>query len=313
MKNRTTYLFVLLIFAGLWNSCEDIIEEDLGNNLVTILSPSDSLHSEISSITFWWEKLEGAEGYNLQIAKPSFLNVSQLCLDTNITSDKFIFSLIPGQYQWRIKAYNGSSCTEYVTYNLSIDSTADLSGQTIILLSPTDKDTTNKTTFTFKWDTLYNADDYRIDICTPDFSGTKVLSIVTESDTFKYPLQEGRYEWGVRGQNSLTNTPFSKRSLYIDITVPNIPSLLTPANNTNMNDSIINFSWSRGVVTGSTIKDSLYIYFDSTMTTIKRAKYLSLTNYTDSLGVGTFFWRVRSIDAAENYSNYSALRKLTLH
>jgi hypothetical protein len=255
----------------------------------------------------------GAEGYNLQIVSPSFSSITRLVLDSNISKNKFTYSLMPGAYQWRVRAYNNSSETDYVTYSITIDSTADITQQTIILVSPSDKDTTNQMSFTFRWDTIYNADDYRFEIWKTNFSETNFLSITLEVDSFNYTLGEGAYEWGVRGQNSTTNTQYSKRTIYIDTTNPNTPVLLTPANNDTISDSLtLFFSWSRGSVTGSSIKDSLYIYTDQSMAIIKRQKFLNSTTYTDSLGIGNYWWRIRSIDAAGNYSNYSVLRKFTV-
>lgn len=312
MKNNIHVAIVFAVCSVLLLSCEDIFEKNLKKENVEILAPYSGLETNISTITFWWNKLDGATGYNLQIVTPTFSNIIKLVLDTNITTNKFTFSMIPGSYQWRVKAYNNSSETDYVTYSLTIDSTANLTQQTIVLVSPSNHDTTNITAFTFKWDTLYNADDYRFEIWTPDFSGTQLLSLTLETDSLHYTLSEGAYEWGVRGQNSSTNTQYSKRSLYIDLTNPNTPALLTPSNSAILNDTIIYFSWSRGTVTGSGIKDSLYIYTDSSMVHIKRQKYLSAAYYSDSLGLGSYWWRVRSIDAAGNYSNYSLLRKFKI-
>jgi hypothetical protein len=313
MKNKTFVFIVFFICAGFLLSCEDIFEKNLKKENVEILAPTNGLESDISTITFWWNEVDGALGYSLQVVSPTFSSVSKLILDTNISKNKFTYSLIPGSYQWRVRAYNNSSETDYVTYSLTIDSTADITQQTIILVSPSDKDTTNQMSFTFRWDTIYNADDYRFEIWIPDFSGTNFLSVTLEADNFNYTLVEGAYEWGVRGQNSTTNTQYSKRTIYVDTTNPNTPALLTPTSNDTISDSLsLDFSWSRGTVTGSSIKDSLYIYTDQTMAIIKRQKYLNSTTYTDSLGIGNYWWRIRSIDAAGNYSSYSVLRKFTV-
>lgn len=312
MKNKISVFILSAICAMFLLSCEDFFEANLEKESIHILAPANGQETNISTITFWWNEVEGAEGYNLQIVSPTFSNITQLVLDTNITKNKFTCSLLPGTYQWKVNAYNNSSETDYMTYSLTIDSTADLTQQTILLTLPSNYDTTNQTLFAFMWDTLYNADDYRFEIWTPNFSGSNVVSVTLETGSFNYTLEEGAYEWGVRGQNSSTNTQYSKRTLYVDITNPNTPILLTPASNATLNDTVIDFSWSHGTVTGSSIKDSLFIYTDSLMVNIKLQKYLNATTFSDSLGLGSYFWRVRSIDAAGNYSNYGLLRKFNI-
>jgi len=79
-----------------------------------------------------------------------------------------------------------------------------------------------------------------------------------------------------------------------------------------LTDTINTLFWNRGTETGSSITDSLYIYNDSLMTNLNTGIYTTGTSYSDSLGVGSYFWRVRSIDAATNKSNYSALNKFTI-
>jgi hypothetical protein len=313
MRNRVPLFILIISTASIILSCKDVFERDLKKKDMVIYAPANELRSTISTITFWWNEIEGADGYNIQIVSPTFSSITKLVLDSNVSNNKFTFSLLPGDYQWRVKAYNNSSETEYLTYTLYIDSTANITQQTIILNSPADKDTTKSMSFTFKWNTIYNADDYRFEIWTPNFSGTNVLSVSLATDSFKYVLDEGAYEWGVRGQNSTTNTQYSKRSIFIDTTRPNTPVLIAPILNDTISDTIsLDFSWSHGIVTGSSIKDSLYIYSDQAMMNIIRQKYLNSTTYTDSLGNGNFWWRVRSIDAAGNYSNYSSLRKFTV-
>lgn len=315
---RTHYLkkvnttIILVIFIGiltLGTSCRDIVEKDLSKSTVTVNAPKDSLKTTLSTLMFWWEATDGADEYQIQIAKPSFTNIEAFITDTLVNGTKFFFSFTPGKYQWRIRAVNGSSNSPYQTYSITIDSTADISQQTISLLSPSENDTTNQTYFLFSWKTIYNANDYRFEIWSPDFNGNKILSINLEADTIHYTLPEGKYQWGIRGQNATTNTLFSKRSLFIDISAPNTPVLSNPT----VKDSIVNFIWSRGLESGSEISDSLYVYSDTiyynTITSIKT----KLKTYSDTLLKGTYFWQVRSMDAAGNKSNYSSLKKLIIN
>lgn len=306
-------LFVLTISIS---SCKDVFEEDLAKKTVTINSPQNGLQTTNSTQVFWWEPVEGAMKYNLQIVSPAFINIQKLILDTNVTVCKFEFTLTPGLYEWRVKAYNSSSYTSYTTYSLQVDSTADLSAQQIVLIAPGSSFATNQTGVLFSWYELYNADDYRFELRTPDWNGNLVINpVITTYDTLNLTLEEGTYAWGVQAHNSTSNSPFSTRVITIDLTNPNIPLLSYPAANVTINDSALTastiaFGWVRGVNAGSAIHDSLYIASDSLFSTIFDSALLTDTTYSKSFTTaGNYYWKVRSYDVAGNKSNYSVTRK----
>ena len=309
-------IICLLLFTVLaWTCKPDFIEVDLSKTTVVLRAPSDNLQTSTFTHTFWWYEVEGATGYEIQVVSPSFANLATLLLDSNTISDQYTLTLTPGSYEWQVRAYNGSSTTPFTTFTLGIDSSPDLASQFMVLTSPVNNWVTNQMTVTFKWDTLSNADDYRFEIYTPDFNGTVELAPQTEtgdstSHTFS---QEGIFQWRVRGQNDFSNTPYTTYLLEIDTTAPNVPSLSLPLNNQNLTDSINTWNWDRGVVTGSSIMDSLFFYSDTNMVNLILDVYTANTSYADSIGgPGDYYWRVLSIDAASNRSAYSVLRKFTI-
>jgi len=116
----------VLTIALLSGGCSIIFEEDLSMEIVQVNMPIDRTVSQDSSQLFWWEMLEGAIGYNLQIVAGSFFEPLYLLVDTNITGDKFLFDLLPGAYEWRIKGWNNYSETDYSNSILTIiDSTTN--------------------------------------------------------------------------------------------------------------------------------------------------------------------------------------------
>ena len=304
------YILIGLVLISL-ASCEDFFEKNISRSRVYLLSPPDGLVSIIVSQTFWWQELDGAVEYNLQIVSPSFSHIERLCLDTNIAFNKFTFSVLPGTYEWRVKAFNFSSETPWSIHTLTIDSTTDISHQTIMLLTPADKDTTNTLTFFFSWEQLYNADNYNYQV---DYNTSQIVSMDMEGDsiTLFFTEGDGSYSWKVRGQNSISNTQYSFRSFYIDTEPPPVPQLVTPAPNAVLPDSTVYFSWNRPVQTGSSVRDSLLIANDSLFQQLVDAQFLTVPEFTDSLGLGIYYWKVRSIDKAGNKSNYSAFRKCTI-
>lgn len=86
------------------------------------------------------------------------------------------------------------------------------------LLAPTDAAVLNDTDVTFVWKTVEGANEYVIQVATPDF--TNPLQIVTDSTvtTTSFSttlLATTTYEWRVKAKNPNYETAFSTRSLEI--------------------------------------------------------------------------------------------------
>lgn len=311
MRKYLLYVIMILMVIMSDYSCTLIFDADIRDETVVLLSPPNGYITTVATQQFWWETIAFADKYQVQLVSPSFDNIERLFVDTLTTSNNFNYSLIPGEYQWRVRAINESYETEYSTFSLRIDSTADISQEIIQLLQPVNYDTTNVTDQFFKWVLLYNAEDYNFQMY---YSGGLIISFNTVNDTVYENLEEGDglYEWKIRGQNEFSNTAYSSRFIYLDTQSPEKPQLLSPANNAHLNDTIVRFVWERKNESGSGIWDSLYVSTDSLHTNDKIRAYLSKTWFEDSLGTGVYYWRVRSIDAAGNKSEYSNTWKLTI-
>lgn len=307
MKNHTAFIFIILILF--FTSCKDIVETDLSDKNVAILSPVNNSVSASFSQTFWWQEIDGAITYKLQIVKPNFSSIQELTIDTTIATTQFSFTLSPGTYQWRVKAMNGSSDTDYSVYNLTIDSTLDLSNQWVLLNSPVDKDSSSQATHLFSWQTLSNTDSYLFQIV---MNGLPIYTQTLTTTSINYTfLNDGTYQWRVFAQNATsTSSPVNAtRTITIDRVAPNTPVLSSPIANDSVSNPV-NLSW----VSDPTYSyDSVYVYADTNLTVLV-ASGISTNqtyNYTGTVGQD-YFWRVRSIDAVGNKSIYSNRRKFII-
>lgn len=303
MKNALAPLIIGLLL--LFSACEDFIEKDISGDSISILAPPNNLQTSIVTQTFWWNELEGAEEYNIQIVKGTFNFIEQFITDTSVTSNSLTYTLQPGSFQWRIRGQNNGYFTEYTTYNLFIDSTLDLTNQQVLLLEPLNNLISNQTDFTFKWTPLYNAEEYRFQLI-DSISGSNLVDVTISASEYDYSLTEGSYIWQVRAINSGSITAASKRNLFVDLTAPGTPVLLSPGYdamlNFGANDSLI---WSSGA---NSVGDSLFISNDSTFV-VSDKYYTNLSFYILTQQPGTYFWRVKSIDGANNESSFSMYRK----
>jgi hypothetical protein len=310
MSKRFQNRFIAVCFAGAsalgLSSCtHDIVEPDLSKETVVLLAPADSYTTTTLTHLFWWEEVENAKKYNLQVVKPGFSNIQQLLLDTNVTSNKFTFTLTPGTFQWRVKAFNSATSSPYSIFTLTIDSTVDLSAQTVVLVSPAANLVTKIPAHTFTWIKLYNASEYRLQVI--NASNSAVIDVIKTEDTATYTLSEGVYTWQVRAQNSTSFSPYSTRTITIDMTSPAVSVQNFPANNDTITGTdSLDWSPSAGAV-----GDSLFIYADSLMTTTSYKQFFNTVTYYAFTGTVNqdYFWQLKSVDAAGNWSAKGTLRK----
>jgi len=314
-------IYFILIIVALFLSCDDFFEEELDDKTVTLIAPSDALSTSNSSFTFWWDEVDGASKYNLQIVSPDFNGIEKLVLDTNITNTQFEVQLYPGDFEWRVKAFNGASETSFTTYSLKVDSSLNLSGANVLLSSPADFTATKDTNIDFSWEQVYNATDYTIKIRKGSWDNGEgeLLDETDNSTTYAYEfIDDGTYIWGVMATNGNFSSQYSKREITIDREVPDVPNQTSPDHGETIMDNSVIFNWTRNSDSGSPILEEIVIGTDSTFNSgiIKEISGLDLT-HTENFSVPEgssekYYWKIRSIDAAGNESAFTDFRRFTV-
>lgn len=302
MKTNFHFYLIWLITLIIGISCEDILVRDISKRTVNILSPTDNYVTNTLTQTFWWDEVKDAEQYRLQIVWPSFSSIQTLILDTLLTSNKFTFSLPrPGSYEWRVKAINNGSETNYFSHKLTVDSTLDLSTQVVVLFQPSDNFVSNGATFSFKWNSLYNATAYRFGISN-SITGLVIDTTVT-TNYLSLSLDTGEFIWKVRAENLISVSPYSQRLLTIDRESPQ-PSLQVSPQLAETLSSPLTLSWRRY---SGTVFDSLFVYSDTSLTTLTVQIAIADTFFeVTGTSFHKYFWRLKSVDAASNVSEYSS-------
>jgi len=299
-------------------SCQDIFVPDIEEESVYLLSPPDSLITYDYIITFWWENVPDAEKYNLQLVSPSFDSIVHIIADTNLSNTKFEnISLYPGEFEWRVSAYNSTSTTPYITRYFRIDSTESVSQ--VILISPDNNEYMNSSSVEFKWSSQEIADFYRYKLYLNDDlkldENYETNSITLPEDAADISeLNEGVYRWQVQAINDYSQSIFSEYAYTIDRTAPGSPVLTTPADNTTFSVDTVYLSWQRVYTDAYPLNpDSLYFFRDSLNTS--PILNLSIADSSFTLineGAGTYLWKVKSMDKAGNISQESEIRTFTI-
>jgi hypothetical protein len=306
-------LLMTIIFAG---SCKDIIEENLSKSMITIVAPANNVSSSVATQFFKWEEVEGAETYQLQIVKPDFDSITQFILDTTIKTTQYSYVLQSGVYQWRVRAKNNTSNTDYVVHNLIIDSSLNLASDKVPLSTPADNSFSKRLTNTFRWQTLPNASYYTFRVF---LNGTPIFSRDTTATTINYAFaSEDTYQWNVLAYNSSSNSTSNGGSPYtitIDTTTPVAPNpTYLPLNDTTSQNPVpITWSSAEAHATYQLLisKDSTFVNTGQTVKdTITSSLFYNFYNPTATLH---YFWKVRAIDAAANVGGYSVSKKFIPH
>lgn len=117
MKKKLLFVVILL---GLSN-CEAIFVEDISNDTIVLLAPSNNSMVTAGTIQFNWQEMSDATEYEIQIATPNFMNASQIVLDSLTSSSVISKDLVIGEYEWRVKALNSDFSTQYSINSFSVN------------------------------------------------------------------------------------------------------------------------------------------------------------------------------------------------
>lgn len=312
MPNKMTlkeFLILLMVF-GFVSCGEILLEKDISNQTVELVAPVNDAQFLSTGVTFTWNSVQDATKYQLQIAKPNFTNPLQIVLDTIQSNTSFTKQLAVGGYQWRVKALNSSYSTVFTTRSITIASNDDFQSNTVLLVLPASNLITNTPLQTLSWQAVIGATNYELQAF--DSTNTLVLNQNTTNTTYNYTFPEGSYQWKVRATNGTDFTLFSARSILVDLTPPNTPTLISPANASVTTATDISFQWSRTPIIGSTERDVVYIYSDSALTSLL-SETQATSPYLKTLSSGTYYWRIKSFDSAGNASSFSPTYSFTIN
>ncbi|CAM4116657.1 hypothetical protein SAMN06265348_103277 [Pedobacter westerhofensis] len=307
---RRLIISLLFVLTG----CKEFIEPSIQDRKVNLLAPAANTESIQYAQSFWWEPVEDALKYRLQVVSPNFTNTARLILDTLITPNRFNFTLDPGNYEWRVRAENGSSQTAYTTSNFIIYASS-IKDQQVQLQVPANNSVTASGSQTFSWLKLYGAEQYHLEIDTNNFADEKVLFFDKTTPNLEYnvPLTRDKiYQWRVKALNDTAESKWSAiQNVTFDSTPPAQVTLTTPATGVAAT-SPVTLRWDAAATAA---RYQLVIYKSDQTTPYSSIFPVSLTTtsytFTGVLGEKVY-WQVRAIDAIGNVGAYSELRNFTV-
>lgn len=94
----------------------------------------------------------------------------------------------------------------------------DISQNVVVVLAPTENVVINETNINFSWNTIEDADAYKLQIATPNFEAATqiVLDTTIINTNFTKTLDIGSYQWRVRAENSEYQTNYTTQSFTVE-------------------------------------------------------------------------------------------------
>ncbi len=303
------YVFgFLLVFAFL--SCEEVLmEDDISEETVVLLAPADNAQFFSTSVTLTWEPVQYATKYRLQIAKPNFATATEIVLDTELTTTTFTQQLNIGAYEWRVKAINSAYETNFVARKLTVVSNDDFESNVVVLNNPINDLKSNSVNQTLSWNAVIGATSYQLQIF--DNASTLLVDQTLATTSYVNTFTEGSFTWKVRASNGTDTTLYTSRTILIDTTLPNVPTLTAPTNASTTTSTNVSFNWNRTPISGSQEFDSLYVYSNVALSNLVLKKRVTNPHSETILDNGTYYWRMKSFDEAGNQSAVSSTFSFT--
>lgn len=315
--NRIPKLCFLLLFFGLLlAACDDFIEPSISKSTVTLEAPADNYTSSSYSMSFWWDEVEHALTYHLQVVSQSFASPGSLVLDTVVAGNKFTFNFDPGVYQWRVLAANGSTKTAYTAPRTFTVASSSITTQTVQLSAPANSYLTNQTAVTLQWGTLFGATKYQVEIDTNNFANESVLllneTLPENQLSFTFPKDQ-TYQWRIKAENDTAQAKWSAvYTMTYDHTPPGAVQVTAPADKQTSSLPVA-MQWT---ATPTAAKYKVYVFKSDSVTLYNNNFPVTVTSNAYSFNLGSsgdqVYWKISAVDAAGNEGPASALRSFNI-
>lgn len=304
-------LIAAILMLGMLAACKDFIEPSLEKRNVILVAPSEGAESNKYQVGFWWEPVQDALYYRVQIATPDFASAVSLAQDTLIEGrNRFEMTLEPGSYQWRIRAENGSSNTPYMSAKFIIHESS-LGDQKLTIVGPPANYLSNLPVVTMQWDKLFGASGYLLQIDTGNFEdeGKLIYNQELSGNEFKFTFpKEGTIRWRVRAQNETGSSKWADtRTIIYDKTPPEVPTPISPAKGVEVS-APVKITWTS---VPAAKKYKLFLYKSDGTTAYGSGFPITVNSNSYSFNTGLqgeqIYWSVLAIDEAGNEGVASVL------
>ena len=297
---KLIFFLYLIILCSLTCGCNEILTvQNISQEEVEILSPSDHATLDKLPFTLAWIGIEEASHYRLQIFTPSIDQSERILVDSILTNQFYTDSISVDAIEWRVRAENSSYQSQYSSRKFTLEFPS-ITNDRITLIAPKEGAKQYDFNMLFSWNSLPNAEVYQVQIGKPNFEKLVVDSLVSSSKlTYKFD-NAGQYQWRVRGENQTKFTPYTTQNFTIKIDTSlesEVIKLLAPADNLTFDDGNIRLTW-------EAIEKAKNYRVQVSTPNFENAEQFILDSLTNNTSVNhhfddgkTYQWRVKAIDS----------------
>lgn len=306
--------------AGNWGNWS----ENRSFDITIMRSPLNGSSTADKTPAFAWLRMPGAVRYEIEISPYSNMSliisswITNTALSYTIPANQ---SLPYGVYYWHVKVDMGSGSFEPAPLVWSVTITPPPPGS-VTLVAPA-----NNAVFgsivPLSWSRAVGGYEYELQISRnstfTDLYIDRLMGADSSLPTVNINLfieGESRYYWRVRGVNRdrfigyfVPGTWSRPRSFTVDTTAPPVPGLTAPADTATTTSRTPTFSWA---ASAGANRYEIQLGTTNPPTTTYSVGTARSYRHPAPLLLGTYYWRVRAMDAAGNISVWSATRSLVV-
>lgn len=295
-----------------FNITEPLLVEDI---LIELKTPENAEVKKNNNVEFEWIKNDESYKYNF-IVKMNSWNDSTVYFESTF-KNKITIALSDGTYYWGVAAViennEKEEVGEYNTRKLIINNNVP-NYPTII--SPTENDTVKSKIVQFNWEKVQDSCSYNFqlfkeeDLINPIIDkwieGTSNTEVISANGQYLFKLRT-KNKYNITGEYS----PLYAFEVSAEIELSNsIITLIAPANNTTIQDTIVNFLWDE--IKGNT-SYNIQIVTPDFVNTEKMItnNWVTDNQFSITLSPGEYSWRVKARND-QSETNYTT-NKFTIY
>jgi hypothetical protein len=287
-----------------WSEVKTFRVDTVSPPIPVLISPPDGLQDNDSTPTFSWSSVEeNSLPVTYRVRLSTTQDFSSWWATDWTTENSLTVELADNLYYWRVEAKDNAG-------NTSLSETRSLRVDTVPPQPPTLSSPPNQgwgaSQATLVWNAVSDASQpvlYLVQLS--DYSDFAVVKEESGwiSGTFYTTGAKNHGEiwyWRVKARDNAGNESVwsPARSYQVDAHAPSTPILSSPANGSTLQQASVTLSWNPAYDADSGVKEYEVSVSGSTYRTTSTSLSLSLPN-------GTYTWKVRSLDAAGNASDWS--------
>ncbi len=295
LELNTTYFWRVSAMVGTCNSDWTTVRKFTTKYDVPVLAePLNGATCVPQLAKLSWDAVPTARGYNVEVSEDMNFATAPIVSAVSVTETELMVNLPKGEqvYYWRVKADDSKNTGDW-----SVVRSFATTFRAVSLVSPANGVSGQPLNATFTWENAFPTNEYIFQLSTAaDFTNESIIKIDTlNTNTISAALANYNttYFWRVAVINS-ANCNGTWSAVNSISTVVNVPTLVTPANNSIKQKTALAFIWT--AVEGAELYD-LEVANDNTFGTIVASLYnnTKVNAFISNLVNSTeYFWRVRA-------------------